>query len=710
MKSRTLLAVTMSGLMLLAPLLALASGPRRQTDSGADLADKLKTIEEQIEAARKEAGVPGLSVAIVKDDKLIFAKGFGMRDQERGLPVTEHTLFAIGSASKAFTSMAAAISVDQGKLSWDDSPHKYLPYFRINDPDTDSKIQLRDMLSHHTGLAAYTDLPWFAGTLNRVEVIKVIGNAKPVAPIRTKFFYNNVMFSAAGEVVATVQKQSYEDCIENMIFKPLGMNSSDLFVKVMQKSPDFSRGYHYDKEEKKAILVKTRDITNISPAGAINSNVIDMSHWVRLMLGRGEFEGKRLVSEKNFNEMVSPQNPLGPGVAYGFGWVLASWHNHKTIWHNGGIDGFHSLVEMMPEQNLGFVILSNTDGSPLESTFADIIFSNMVPGEKGTDEAKSAAGAATPVSEAEATELTGAYEKDSFDAKIANDGGKLTLAVPGQPTYPMVAKGKDEFGLAKMPDSFRILVKRDAAGKVSGIDIKQPQGVLALIRKADFKAPIEPSELIAKAIQATGGEEAIRREKSKVITGDLNIINQGLTGEITMSSRAPNSTENKIVLIGLGRKIGWIREYFNGSAGGQETSFTAPQPLSKSQVENTAVEHAFYPLLDSSTLFQDVKITGIQKVDGEDAYVTVMTAKNGASSTSYISTTSFLILRRDVSTPGEGGESEPVSEYYSDYKKVDGVMVPFKIVQKQANGDFIITVKDIKFNTSIPDAHFSAGN
>ncbi|MGH9764280.1 MAG: serine hydrolase domain-containing protein, partial [Blastocatellia bacterium] len=363
-----------------------------------------------------------------------------------GLPVTPKTLFPIGSATKAFTAMAAAISVDQGKLSFDDSPHKYLPYFKLQDPDANSKVQLRDMLSHKTGLANYTDLPWVVGTLSRQEVIEVVGEAKPTAPLRAKFQYNNVMFSAAGEVVAAAQKSSYEQVIQDLIFKPLGMNSSDLYVKVMEKSPDFSRGYEYDKDTKKARLLPTRDLTAIAAAGAINSNALDMSRWVRLMLGGGVFEGKRLVSEKSFHELVSPQTPLGAGVAYGFGWVLASWRGHKTIWHNGGIDGFHSLVDMIPDEHLGFVILSNDQGSQLEGPFTDIIFSNLVSeSKKSGEDAKSTGGmgSGSPLSDAEAKELIASYKNPALTVKLAPVGGKPALVVEGQPAYPLVEKSKD---------------------------------------------------------------------------------------------------------------------------------------------------------------------------------------------------------------------------------------------------------------------------
>ena len=206
-----------------------------------DLAGKLASIEKQVEEKRKELGVPGVAIAIVKDDRVIFQKGFGLRDVERNLPVTADTVFAIGSSTKSFTAMAAVISQDAGRLSLDDSPKKHLSYFKLQDPDANARITVRDLLLHNSGLAL-SDLVSATGILNRSEVIKVAGLAKPTARFREKFQYQNVTYSAAGEVVAKANGTTWEKFIEEHIFKPLGMRSSRTSIRQMTKADEPCHG------------------------------------------------------------------------------------------------------------------------------------------------------------------------------------------------------------------------------------------------------------------------------------------------------------------------------------------------------------------------------------------------------------------------------------------------------------------------------------
>lgn len=252
-----------------------------------DLTAKLSAIEKTLEAKRNELHVAGAALAIVKDDQILYSKGFGLRDIEGKLPVTPHTLFAIGSCTKAFTALAALISQEKGKLSLTDSPRKYLPYFKLRDPDIDAHVTLADLLSHRTGLMAYNDLPWATGVLHSDQVIRTLANAKPTAKLGEKFQYNNVMFLAAGECVAAANGARYAHVIQRLIFAPLGMRESDLSVREMQRAPDHATGYDAPEKDKPLRRLPMRDIANIAPAGAINSNVTDMAQWVRLMLGGG---------------------------------------------------------------------------------------------------------------------------------------------------------------------------------------------------------------------------------------------------------------------------------------------------------------------------------------------------------------------------------------------------------------------------------------
>ena len=197
--------------------------------SAADYSAALAAIEKALDDRRKDLGIPGLALVIVKDDQVIYLKGIGYKDLDKKLPVTPDTRFAIGSASKAFTAMLAAMSVDDGKLSLDDSPKKFLPYFTLRDADAAAKITIRDLLAHRSGLNR-TDLAMVTGMLNREELIKVAGMAKPTAKLGEKFQYQNIMYTAAGEAVAKAENSTWDKLIASRIFKPLGMNNSELGV------------------------------------------------------------------------------------------------------------------------------------------------------------------------------------------------------------------------------------------------------------------------------------------------------------------------------------------------------------------------------------------------------------------------------------------------------------------------------------------------
>ena len=303
------------------PALAQQASAAKPAAVATDYSAPLAAIEKALDDKRKELGIPGISLVIVKDDQIIYLKGLGLRDLDKKLPVTPDTQFAIGSASKAFTSMLAVISADEGKLSLDDSPKKFLPYFTLRDPDAAAKITLRDLLSHRSGLNR-TDLAMVSGVFNREELIKVAGMAKPTAKLGEKFQYQNVMYTAAGEAVAKAQNSTWDKLIATRIFKPLGMKNSDTSVAAMQKARDYSLGYDYNSTTKETRRLPQREIEAAAPAGAINSSARDMAQWLRLMLADGSINGRRLVSEKNYEELVRKQMNVGGSIDYGLGWFL----------------------------------------------------------------------------------------------------------------------------------------------------------------------------------------------------------------------------------------------------------------------------------------------------------------------------------------------------------------------------------------------------
>ncbi len=365
--------------------LTVAAPPVATIDSS-ELPTALDAIEKAVEEKRRSLNVPGAALVIVKDDEVILKKGFGLRDVEAGLPVTPETLFAIGSCTKTFTAMAAVISADEGKLSLNDSPKKFLPYFTMRDPEANAQVTLIDLLSHRTGLKAYDNDEAWQGNgsgrqRSREEVIRIGMQAKPNARFREKGQYNNIMYIAAGEAIAKAQHSSWEEVVTTRIFNPLGMTASNLSSSVTQQSEDFSWGYLNQGKERGKFA--NRDSS--AAAGAINSNAKDLGQWLRMLLGRGSIDGKRIVSEKGFqdmlDELVKVDQGKGAWAYYGLGLFRFNYPGPPTYGHAGGIDGYNALFMFMPDLNLGIAVLTNVAGEAGPTLYyatAAIVLNNLL--------------------------------------------------------------------------------------------------------------------------------------------------------------------------------------------------------------------------------------------------------------------------------------------------------------------------------------------
>ena len=499
------------------PRIGYAQTSAASTAGTTDLQTSLAAIEEKLDARRKELGIPGVSLAIVKDDKVIYTKGLGYKDFENKVPVTADTQFAIGSATKAFTALTALMAMDEGKFSLEDSPKKYLPYFKMYDPDTDKNITIRDLMCHSSGLNR-TDLAMITGKLTRAELIEVSAQAKPTAKLREKFQYQNIMFTAAGEIVATVERKPWEKIVPERVFKPLGMLNSTMSMKEMQKARNYSFGYSYNFDTKETTKLPFREIDQVAPAGAINSTANDMSQWLRFVLNGGSVNGKRLVSEKGYEEWLKPQMKIAGKTAYGFGWFLQDWNGLKVVQHGGNIDGFNSMVAMIPEKKIGFVLLTNVSASPLGSELMETVWQNLL-GEKKADE-----NAKLPVKAME--KLVGKYhfEAAKFDIEVKIDGENLVMIVPGQPQYTLERTAPRQFKLVGAPDGFAVKFTPEQ-GNATEMFLQQPQGNYTLPRvnpdgtlaKSEVPGPNGASELIGKYVTANGkGSVEIKESGGKV--------------------------------------------------------------------------------------------------------------------------------------------------------------------------------------------------
>jgi len=352
----------------------------------ADPTEKLRGLDDLAAKAMDEWKIPGVALAVVKDGKVIYAKGYGFRDVDQKLPVTPDTLFAIGSITKSFTSLTFGMLNDEGKVEWDKPVREMLPEFVMNDPVASDHVTPRDLFSHRTGLPRH-DLVWYASDFSRADLLNRIRYLKLSKDLRSTFQYNNLMIMSMGYLEGKITGLGWEGTVRSKIFAPLEMSHSNFAVSDMEKSDNRALAYEWRKESVK--LVPYHNIDSIGPAGSINSSVNDMSHYLIFQMGDGTYQGKRLVSESNLREMHTGQTAVAdppPALsfselghhAYGFGWVVTSYRGHNLVWHNGGIDGFYALLSMLPDDHMGVVVLTNLPHGDVPDTLAYNVYDRLL--------------------------------------------------------------------------------------------------------------------------------------------------------------------------------------------------------------------------------------------------------------------------------------------------------------------------------------------
>ncbi|UCC38748.1 MAG: serine hydrolase [Candidatus Aminicenantes bacterium] len=379
------------------------------TQFGQTQEELLNKVDAYVKKAMEEWEAPSVAISIVKDDSVVFARGYGVREIGKSSPADEYTLYAIGSSSKAFTAALVGMLIDKGKLKWDDRAIDYLPNLQLIDPWMTRELRIRDLMSHRIGLER-ADMLWGGTDFSRDEILGRLRYIEPVTSFRYRYGYNNNMFLAAGQIAAALSGKSWDELIEEHIFEPLGMSMSNTSTLKLKDTENAATPHSYN--DAKVTPIPWRNIDNIGPAGSINSNVMEMAQWMRLHLGKGTYEGKKLLKASSIKEMHSPQTVIPKGkwlsslspvnhqmvpesnfFLYGFGWFLQDYHGRKIVQHGGSIDGMRCLVGMIPEENLGVTILTNVNPTSLNEALMFKVFDIFLGTEKRDWSAEMLAGA-----------------------------------------------------------------------------------------------------------------------------------------------------------------------------------------------------------------------------------------------------------------------------------------------------------------------------
>jgi CubicO group peptidase (beta-lactamase class C family) len=338
-------------------------------------ADPAKQLDTYTAQAVKDWGPVGLAISVVKDGRVVFAKGYGVRELGKPEPVDSATLFAIGSTTKAMTAAAIGMLVDEGKVRWDAPVTTYLPGFQLRDPYATREVTVRDLLTHRAGLPN-ADFLWYGASNTTAEILRRVRFVEPAYSLRSSFIYQNIMYAAAGQVIANVSGMPWEEFVRTRLFAPLHM---DRTVPLLSRAASVSNvASPHDRIDDTLRVIANASVDPVASAGSVWSSVSDMAKWMRFMLDSGRVDGKRLLKPETFAELLKPQTMVPPGqfypsarltrphwMTYALGWFQQDYDGRAISFHTGSIDGMVAIVGLVPDERLGVYVLANTDHAEL---------------------------------------------------------------------------------------------------------------------------------------------------------------------------------------------------------------------------------------------------------------------------------------------------------------------------------------------------------
>jgi CubicO group peptidase (beta-lactamase class C family) len=340
---------------------------------------------QQIDAFVKDAmtrwRVPGLALAIVLEDRVVYLKGHGLREWGRPDPVTPNTVFPMASCTKPFTSLAVGMLASDGKISWDDPVRKHVPFFHLSDPLADANVTIRDLLAHRTGVGGH-ELLWYKAPWDLEERIRKIGALALEDSFRSRFHYQAIVFGAAGYAAGKAFGSDWRDLVQKRILNPLEMNaSSPVFPK---EAAELAMPHRHDAHGN-IVPMDRYPLDQADPAGSLHASAADLSRFLRFQLGDGTWRGQKLIAAPLLAETRAPQmiiprdsfarvmNPATVQISYGLGWIIQDYHGRLLLQHGGAIDGFRAHLSLVPDAKLGIALLSNLDRG-----FMNLALSNML--------------------------------------------------------------------------------------------------------------------------------------------------------------------------------------------------------------------------------------------------------------------------------------------------------------------------------------------
>jgi CubicO group peptidase (beta-lactamase class C family) len=457
--------------------------------------DPLGGLSTYVEKQMEEWKIPGMAIGVIQNDSVLFLKGFGFRDVEKKLPVTPQTLFGIASISKTFTAATVGILYDEGKLGWNTPIVNYVPDFRLSDEYATFQANMRDLLSHRTGLSPYSDLMVEVWPHEREEIYRRLRYLEPSASFRGRYQYSNVSFVAAGAIVGKLSGDTWENFVEKRLFQPLGMIHSNFDLQI-ESADDFSYPYKYENGQYVKLPFRDRPASN--PAGGINSSAGEMINWLKLHLNKGQVEDRRILSATSMDMIKNPcvysfyseEKWWPPMQSAALGWDFQYYSGRQLLSKGGIIDGFSGYISFMPQEKIGIILLANRDlGLVLTDYLTYYIYDQLLnlhefPWDKLIDderpkyEVASEGSGKKPQARAEkipypGEEYAGTYEHDAYGkAVVSAENGQMQVNFNRNFIWPLEHCFQSVFKTEYDGATIRFEFSQDTSGKVISLGMQ----------------------------------------------------------------------------------------------------------------------------------------------------------------------------------------------------------------------------------------------
>lgn len=683
-----------------------------RANAQASFDERLKATVGEIAASLAKHHVAGASLVIVKDGRIVFLGQHGKRDLATGLPATADTLFPLASVSKTFTSIAAAIAVEEGKLAWTSHPRPLVPTFKLRDPAADQKVTISELLDHTTGLAR-GDLFWMIGGLELPDLLRVAGEAEALVPFGQTHIYNNQTFAAAGAMVGAAYGTTWGEFVRRRILAPLGMSATRTSVAGLEQAADHAKGYQFDeKGGHSRLLCNPMDI--VAPAGAVCSTARDLGAYLVMLSEGGIFNSRRIVSEASLAHIWTPRVDIAGNMRYGLGWFTIDVGGMRIPEHGGNAWGYTSELAVFPGHRLAMALLTNADSSAAGKDALAAVLKHLVdrPAGQGLPAALAMPperrdgreAAALAEHQSALPDLLGQYRDGLDEAEVRLDGEHYMLSLI-EGTFRLTAAGDDRFHLDGRPADHFVRPERGPGNAIAGLVIVEGGSERRLARVPDL---IDGPEIIRRMIEAAGGEEELKRITSLVIRGRITLPNEGTSARFTRLAAAPYFNAETEAVFALGRQVGTRRNYFDGERFGVEIG-SGHRPGAPSIVGVLRVLNHIHRAITQRTDTREAVVGGRTQFGGRDAHTLRAVSQYGEIERLIVDAETFLPLRQDAVEVGPSGERIVARTFYGDWRVVRGISLrmPYKELRIRGAGEReLVEVDEIVLDTTIPAAEF----